>query len=115
MDFLTTMFYSLFTFIVGSALFEGLKAYREKHQLPWGSIVNWLIKIAIVVTFFYADNVGWSKNRHLLLAFLLAFTCWIPFVLSKEPITRLEIIGDIVCPIVTIILANIDLTVKVSV
>lgn len=100
--------------VVSQILIDYLNSYKKDHHLSWGSIVNWSIRIAIIATLFYACNARWSKNMQLLLAFLFAFTYWIPFVLSKEPITRLDIIVEIVCPIVTIILADIGITVEVS-
>jgi len=108
------MLCALVTSIMSSILFEYLKEYKANHQLPWGSIINWLIKAIIVAAFIYADNVGCSKNMRLLLALLFAITCWIPFALSKKPVARFEIITEVVCPIVTIILADIDIIFKLT-
>lgn len=114
MNFLYPIVCSILASFVSHIVIGYLNSYKKDHQLSWGSIVNGSIRIAIMVTLFYAYNTRWSKNIHLLLAFLLAFTYWIPFVLSKKPITRLDILVDIVCPIVTIILADIGITVKAS-
>ena len=91
-------------------LIKSIKQYGISGLKPY---ISRAFSVVIVCLFFLADNFSWPRGSYFLIAFLNLSVSSYSFVSKKDQPTRVDIITDLVIPLVILVGVSSDLNFKI--